>query len=743
MDDELVTIAGENIPPDNLNIRRAKEFVDYLVSKNCLYATFRECYKSNDSPHKETIVLDVGVERSQIGKHDIRSTERIAVVFFENDSLPEVLALRKSFPHVPHTNLRLTEIPRSLCLYDESWDEIKRRWTPVRFVESIRTWLSETNKGTLHKEDQPLEPILMTYGDYLILPNDLFSGDSQSPQPLAIESVTENHKVLRAYRPEDIGEQKKTPAFVALAMMCPPQEHGVIRHSPQNLKDLNDLVDSPTFDLLGQLRKQLKEWDKQKYLDAFLILILGFPKTRDEKTLVEATDLYAFLSINKTIRDIGVDIGLWELHEGKTGILILPDETKQGENVPLHILNPQYAFSSQQASRLNGYEPFCPKKITVIGVGALGSQVVMNMARSGYAQWAIIDEDYLLPHNLARHELNNDYVGWPKAHALANHLNILYFPRKETAIGIVANLLRPQESAEQVKNALSSADVIFDISTSVAVGRYLARDVDSPARRISLFLNPKGTDLVFLSEGKDRLIPLDALEIQYYRALITHDELINHLALPEGKVRYARSCRDISSTIPHDFVSLHASIASRSLHNSFSEDSAKIIIWQAENNMENVRQIRISPSKIHSIKIGEWTLVIDEFLIGKVKAFRNEKLPNETGGIFVGSYDLSKNILYVADTIFSPPDSEEWPCAYIRGSKNLKEEIERIHEITAGNLEYVGEWHSHPDGCSCDPSNDDKLFLDWLAGYMRNDGLPALMLIAGQAGNFKLHLSTD
>lgn len=740
MDDELVTIAGEDIPPDNLNIRRAKEFVGYLVSENCQYATFIECYKSKESTLEETIVLDVAVERSQIGKHDIRSTERIAVVFSGNDYFPEVLALRKSFPHVPHTNLRLTEIPRSLCLYDESWDEIKRRWTPVRFVERIRTWLSETNRGTLHKEDQPLEPILLTYGDYLILPHDLFSGDAQSPQPLIIESVTENHKVLCAYRPEDIGEQKKTPAFVALAMMCPPQEHGVIRHSPQNLKELNDLVDTIRFDLLGELRKQLIEWDKQRYLDAFLILILSFPKARDEKTLIETTDLYAFLSVNKTIRDVGVDIGLWELHEGKTGVLIFPDETKQGENVPLHILNPQYAFSSQQASRLNGYETFCSPKITIIGVGALGSQVVMNMARSGYAQWTIIDEDYLLPHNLARHELNSNSVGLPKSLTLAYNLNCL-FQDGAVATGIVSNVLNPGENAEQIKNALSSADVILDISTSVAVGRYLAHDVDSPARRISLFLNPKGTDLVFLSEGKDRSIHLDALEIQYYRALITHDELTNHLALPAGKVRYARSCRDISSTMPHDFVSLHASIASRVLHHSFSEDdSAKIIIWQAEDNLENVRQIRISPSKINSIKIGEWTLVIDEFLIEKVMAFRNEKLPKETGGIFVGSYDLSKNILYVVDTIFSPPDSEEWPCAYIRGSKNLKDKIERIHEITAGNLEYVGEWHSHPDGCSCDPSNDDKLFLDWLAGYMRNDGLPALMLIAGQAGNFKLHL---
>lgn len=737
MDDEYVTIAGTSIQPGNLSLNRSNKIVEFVDSECCLYTKLIGCYKSEDSPLKETIVLDVEVERSQKWKHDIRGVERIAIVFVESDSLPEVLALRKDFPLVPHTNLRPTEIPRSLCLYDESWNEIKRRWTPANFIKGIRTWLSETNKGNLHKEDQPLEPILMDYGYHLILPYDLFSEDSQSPQPLVIESVTEEHKVLRAYRLGD-GEKKDTPKFVALAMTCPPQKHGVIKHSPQNLKELHGLVNKEGFNLLGQLRKQLREWE-ENYPDAFLILVLGFPKIRDEGTSIEATDLFAFFS-NKTIRDIGVDIGLWTLHEGQIGFLILADETKQGENIPLLILNPQYAFSPQQASKLNGTVP-CENKITVIGAGALGSQVIMNMARSGYAQWKIIDKDYLFPHNLARHELNSNFVGFPKSSALACNLNWL-FQNGETASGIVANVLNPAEKTELVEDALSSADVILDISTSVSVARYLARDIKSSARRISLFLNPRGNDLVLLSEDCNRSIPLDALEAQYYRALIAHDELKDHLALPNGKMRYARSCRDISSTIPQDFVSLHASIASRALHNSFAENHAQIIIWRADDRMENVRQIRIDPSGIHSIKIEKWTIVIDEYLVKKVANYRKEKLPNETGGVFVGSYDLSQKILYVIDTIFSPQDSVEWPFGYIRGSKNLKKEVKQINEITAKNLEYVGEWHSHPDRCACEPSRDDDKFLDWLTGNMREEGLPALMMIAGQSGKYGLFLNT-
>jgi proteasome lid subunit RPN8/RPN11 len=47
-------------------------------------------------------------------------------------------------------------------------------------------------------------------------------------------------------------------------------------------------------------------------------------------------------------------------------------------------------------------------------------------------------------------------------------------------------------------------------------------------------------------------------------------------------------------------------------------------------------------------------------------------------------------------------------------------------------LEYVGEWHSHPDGCSCLPSDDDGKVFMWMTDRMSAAGLPALMTIIGE-----------
>lgn len=78
----------------------------------------------------------------------------------------------------------------------------------------------------------------------------------------------------------------------------------------------------------------------------------------------------------------------------------------------------------------------------------------------------------------------------------------------------------------------------------------------------------------------------------------------------------------------------------------------------------------ISPSK----PINDWIICTDEKLISKLSRLRLDKLPNETGGVLLGSFDFERQIIYIVDTIPSPQDSQEWPTLYIRGSQGLKKE---------------------------------------------------------------------
>lgn len=66
--------------------------------------------------------------------------------------------------------------------------------------------------------------------------------------------------------------------------------------------------------------------------------------------------------------------------------------------------------------------------------------------------------------------------------------------------------------------------------------------------------------------------------------------------------------------------------------------------------------------------------------------------------------------------------------------EGVPEELARISECTGRQVVYVGEWHSHPDGYSVLPSEDDKKLFATLQRESQTKGLPAVMAIAGEHG---------
>jgi integrative and conjugative element protein (TIGR02256 family) len=729
MAEEFLPIPGDAVAASALNIYKAREAAAFLLSAVHPWAKLVECRRT---PGREAVVMELSVEVGQAPVHPIQPLERIATIFTAADeNYPEVLSLRPDFPLVPHLNATEQEFPRSLCLYEERYDDLKIRWTAPNFVERIRVWLRETAKGTLHQADQPLEPILITGNIHLVIPSNLFSSTpSGRPEKLEIARCGPGPKgeVLIAEWPGKLGHTPHGHPTVATTFACQPQTHGVIRFLPRNLARLQEIVSAAGLDLVSELRNRLDSWEREKApLDSLLILVVFFPKTRTAGGEIESLDTWAFLTA-QTIRELGELLGLWQLQNGSLGRLLVPAEPRS-ERILLDVLNPTAALSRERAAALNGSSPD-ERRITAIGLGALGSQLVTKLIRAGYGTWSFVDEDFLLPHNVARHELSSDAVGFLKAPVMMHWANTLL----KCAIvceAIAADVIRPGKEAERLQSALEKAEVIADFSASVAVGRHLAREATSTARRVSAFLNPRGTDLVVLAEDATRTIPLDCLEMQYYRSILRHRRLQKHLEPAHDRTRYAQSCRDLTSTIPEDLISLHASIGSRALRRALGQDSASVEIWTADEFLA-VEHVTVAPAPVQEFRLGDWRLCVDEELLRTVLSIRREKLPNETGGVLLGSFDLERRIVYVVETIPSPPDSIERPMAYIRGCGGLLEAVHEVERKTGGMLQYVGEWHSHPDGFSVEPSGDDRAEFEWLAGYMEADGLIPLMLIAGQ-----------
>lgn len=158
-------------------------------------------------------------------------------------------------------------------------------------------------------------------------------------------------------------------------------------------------------------------------------------------------------------------------------------------------------------------------------------------------------------------------------------------------------------------------------------------------------------------------------------------------------------------------------------------------LWRIGGD-DDVRHRRVEPSVVSVTTERGWEVRLAHTVLDRMHRIRERALPNETGGVLVGSYDTARRIAYVCGLVPSPPDSKERPALYIRGKAGLERAVEQLARASGNHLEYVGEWHTHPG--SVDPSGDDRTVLGWLAGLMGGGGLPGIMVIVGGKGRHRV-----
>ena len=735
MSDHDFRAAGTLVEPRKLTIPRARSVARFARTTTNPNVGLLNCYSSRDDG-TEAVALNISATVPQRPVHDIRQTEPILIVFRQDDGwYPYVESLRRGFPFAPHTNLTGCDDPRSLCLYYEPWEDVRTTLTPPKLIARIMWWLEGTAAGTLHGEDQPLEPLIFDPRWDLIVPSDLLSEiPVTEPEPLTGYTTGWSWRLVRPPVPvEGEIEKAQVASCLALVVKCQPQQHSVIQTTPQTLRDLHDFLLPAGVDLLEVLRERLDGMvDKAEELHSVegvgLVLLARLPKTRVAGGATESEELRAF-ALKGSISTIASEVARRPRDVETDG------PADFGQQIELLPLNPRPGFSRALAAEVNGEHPDDSSNVIAVGVGALGSQVVVNLVRGGFGQWTLVDHDLLQPHNLGRHALVGGALGSPKALGLAEMLNSIV-EGPPIARGIVRNVLRNQGRGNPAVVDWKSGSTILDMSTSIGVARYLCHDIESSARRISLFLNPSGTALTLLAEDRARSVPLDVLEMQHYRALIWDPELTGFLSSPPT-MRSGVGCRDVSTQIPQDLVGLFAGIGSRAVRRAVETDKAQIVTWRVDESTYSVSTTTIDVPNFRRRKQNGWRIFFDDMLESKLREYRNAKLPNETGGVLIGAYDMPRKIVYVVDATGAPPDSQECPRGFLRGSEGLQEAVQKMQEATSGMLGYIGEWHSHPTG-SIVPSKPDRDVIKWVSETLDDEGQMGVVGILGSGKRFNL-----
>ena len=673
----------------------------------------------------DVAVLDVEPEVPQYPREAVLRVERVAVIFpHADDSAPCVLSLRDSFPRIGHMQVPDEGTPWPvLCLYDRPYEETRREWTAARFLRRLHQWLSLAARGRLHQPGQSLEPFLPPAAPQVLLPVRLQDEKDMSAVELRGFRGDAGNVFVITYA-DDVQEGSGAGLAVVL-LAADPQVHGALRHVPKTIGSLHRLLGEVGLDLTASLRPQVRGWVDAGRANDLLLILVAIPLLRTEGGTVERQEFLAFLT--PKIGELGVGLGMYLL-EHRSYLPAIPAQNLAAEDVPIGNCRPVMGFSRDFAAALNGRETD-RTAITCVGVGALGSQVVQNLARAGYGDWVLVDDDALLPHNLARHALSAGFLSVNKARALSHVLNQL-FEDEDIAQPVVGNVL---ERTSEIEDAVRNGAVILDMTASVPAARALTLDYEGNGRRVSAFLNPRGSDLVLLVEDTSRSVRLDDLEMQYYRAVLRNDELHDHFNVQGQRIAYGRSCRDVSSQLPQASVAALAGICAAALPKVLASGDAAVRVWSTvDDNSVNAAKPEVAP--VHEYRAAGWTIRSDEEVERKLQRMRSQKLPNETGGVLVGHHDLHRRILYVVDALPSPPDSKEWPVAYIRGSQGLRGQLDEIAARTGNMIEYVGEWHSHPRGVAAVLSSDDYRVALWITEEMDSEELPGFMAIVDDNG---------
>ena len=729
MDCNYPEIAGETVGIDDLKLPRSKALA--LAALNNPAFFLRPVFRKN--ANKEIILLSLDVEAPFRNNNGIEELEDIAIICDESDkTFPEVFALRPDFPlGLPHTNLRRSERPVSLCVTEQDFSESKIGFNAYSFIESVRVWLHLTARGKLHREDQPLEPFMRVKG--LVI--------------LSSTAKLENSYLKRMNPESHLYQITSVPTDTSMVIWhfnSDVQVHGFIHKEPEYFSDISKLLTSKgkcLSLLLAQSFNRIKPENPSaaSLLNRHLGVICFVPIKRTREDGSPEKEEVLFFLTKKTFKEIGAGNSIWQ--NSPDGTLsrnpMKSFHESHFEGLEIEMYGMIRDFSSATASQYNGIVPD-NQEYAVIGAGALGSQIMEILARMGFGKWTLIDHDRLYPHNLARHILSQQHISEYKASSVAQKLNDLLVSNRYKALNL--NFLESGKAPELI-SALTSSKAVVDISTSIAVARALARDYTKSVKnkRISVFMNPSGTDLVILAEDNGRNHRLDFLEMEYYRHLYHTEELHSHLKTREDnntRIRYnTHSCRDITTIMNQADVSLLASIAAKNLQSIIKGSKASATIWTTSAD-GCVRKHDFKPTNWtkKTSDNSRWTLYINNELINQMQKVRESKLPNETGGILLGCVDDSRSVIYLFDTLLAPRDSKEAPSFFERGKDGILDEFNRYREITAGQIRYLGEWHSHPPYSSTQPSKQDLKQCAFLAERMGKTGSPVYMCICGDKG---------
>ena len=165
-----------------------------------------------------------------------------------------------------------------------------------------------------------------------------------------------------------------------------------------------------------------------------------------------------------------------EVGETHDGCLFLYVDRRNGKKrqILLRALPLSSAEAGRRGPELSGLET---SRVTVVGVGAIGADVAVELAKAGVGELELVDYDMLEAGNLMRHRLSLEFAGASKARAvaIAARRSNPYCSTTATEIHLGSAEWSDQSPLERLTNAVKAADLVVEASGSHQIAQLVSR----------------------------------------------------------------------------------------------------------------------------------------------------------------------------------------------------------------------------------------------------------------------------
>jgi len=443
----------------------------------------------------------------------------------------------------------------------------------------------------------------------------------------------------------------------------------------KGIESWDELEDYLSDEFIEYLYKGLKrEFNNNYYYENSLFLIIGYKIPNDE-TYEEHWDIIRISKKNIPIDSIKIHKS--EQNNAKKRFEHSLKQNKINWGTTENIDYKRFFGRGKLDSKITN------SNILIIGCGAIGSSLSEILVRGGARNIILMDFDSVQGGNLCRANYKLRDMVFPKANSLIKRLKSI---SPFVDLGIQYDKLNKFDLKILRDVFNKEIDIIFDCSTDTEV-TYIIDKLNFTGKTFSLAITNNAKS--FVSITGDNLTKQANTIFDF----VENESPSYFEGTGCGYPTFEANYNDINTLL---------NIGLKVINDNFSKKKVnETFIIQPDFEDELI--IDIEEYEYYTLNNINSAIHISKSVLKRIEEETKFHYPKEFGGVFIG---YKSDLHFIITDILIPDQYKNGQTIFIREPGTLNERLSEIHKMTNGEIEYLGEWHSHPNGPTT-PSRTD------------------------------------